>query len=218
MQKNAVVVTIISVIAVFGFLFLVYFLSNKTSEKPAQVYQETTTTETDDHIKWSYAKKVLLVEYADFQCPGCKSFHSILTQFENDPEIKKNVTFVFRHFPLTIHKNAILAARAAEAAGEQGKFWEMADLLYQGQESWGGLGNPTDHFTKLAQQLKLDTEKFQNDMASKEIQKRIDADIASGYRVQVNSTPTFFLQGKKLEVNTFDEFKKLLQDVSGSKR
>ena len=214
MQKNVVLITIVSLAAIFGFLFLVYALSNQSAEKPAQVYQEAAKVQTGDHIKWSPAKKTVLVEYADFQCPGCRSFHPILKQFEKDPEIGKKVTLAFRHFPLSMHKNAVPAARAAEAAGSQGKFWEMADLLFEGQESWADLGNPTDYFVKLAQQLKLDTEKFKTDLNSKEIQAKIDADIASGFRVQVNSTPTFFLQGKKLEVNTFDEFKKLLQDAS----
>ncbi|OGK17867.1 hypothetical protein A3G67_02895 [Candidatus Roizmanbacteria bacterium RIFCSPLOWO2_12_FULL_40_12] len=168
---------------------------------------------TSDHIKWSPEKKTLLIEYADLQCPACKSFHSVLKQFESDPEIGKKVTFAFRHFPLTMHKNAVPAARAAEAAGRQGKFFEMSGLLYDEQGSWSQLGNPTDYFVNLAKKLKLDVEKFTADMKSPEVQKKIDADTASGYAVQVNSTPTFFLNGKKIEVETIDQFKNLLENA-----
>ena len=160
MQRNVVLTTIISLAAIFGFLFLVYSFSNQSAEKPAQVYQETAKIQTDDHISWSPAKKTVLVEYADHQCPGCKSFHTILQSLEKVPNIGKKITLVFRHFPLSMHKNAVPAARAAEAAGNQGKFWEMSDLLFKNQESWGALGNPTDYFVKLAQQLKLDAGKF----------------------------------------------------------
>ncbi len=214
MQRNAVVVTIISIIAVFGFLFLVYSLSNQSSQQPTEVQKEVVVVAPDDHIKWSPTKKVLLVEYADLQCPGCRTFHSLIKQIEADPSISKKVTFIFRHFPLVMHKNAIPAARAAEAAGEQEKFWEMTDALYDNQDAWAELRDPTDYFVKTAEKLKLDLKKFNEDMKSDKSQARINADVSTGYKVQVNSTPTFFLQGKKVEVETFDEFKKLLQDAS----
>lgn len=217
MQRNAVVVTIVLLVAIFGFLFLVYSLSNQNSQPQSQTFQEAKQVSTSDHVKWSPVKKVILTEYADLQCPACKSFNVVLKQFETqgspDSDISKKVTFVFRHFPLSIHKNAVPAGRAAEAAGKQGKFFEMVDLLYQEQESWSDLGNPADYFVGLSKKLKLDVAKFTTDMNSKETQTKIDADLASGLTGRVNSTPTFFLNGEKVEVETFDQFKKLLRDA-----
>ncbi len=218
MQKNTVVITIVSLIAVFGFLFLVYSFSNNSGGAASQVVPEASKLKTDDHIKWSPAKKVLLIEYGDLQCPACGAFHSLLKSFEvqGSPNlnVNKKVTFVFRHFPLPMHPNAIPAARAAEAASKQGKFFEMSDLLYDEQNSWADLKNPIDYFVGLAKKLKLDVEKFKADMSSPDVKKKIDADTLSGNVAQVNSTPTFFLNGKKVEVQTFDQFQKLLRDAS----
>lgn len=217
MQKNAVVITIISIVAVFGFLFLVYSFSNKPQGEQTQVVAEAAKLKANDHMKWSPAKKVLLIEYGDLQCPACRTYQPLLKQFETgiDAEVSKKVTFVFRHFPLDqIHRNARPAGHAAEAAGKQGKFFEMVDMLYDEQDSWKDLGNPTDYFAGLAKKLKLDVEKFKADISSSEVEKRVNEDFVSGNTALVTSTPTFFLNGKKVEVETFYEFKKLLKDVS----
>lgn len=163
-------------------------------------------------------KKAILVEYGDLQCPACKTFHEILHTFElpNSPdvEISKNITFVYRNFPLEMHKNAVSAARAAEAAGQQGKYFEFTDALYNQQESWAELKDPKDYFIKVAQKLKLNADQFEKDIISLKVQSKIDKDQAQGNKVTVTSTPTFFLDGVKLEVETLDEFKSLLKNAS----
>ncbi len=218
MQKNAIVVTIISLVAIFGFLFAVYSFSNKPGTQSTVKYSEVSKIAKDDHVKWSPRKKAVLVEYGDLQCPACKTFHEILRSFEfpNSPDrdIVNNVTFVYRNFPLDMHKNAVPAARAAEAAGQQGKYFEYVSALYDQQESWAELKNPIEYFVPLAEKFKLNVEQFKNDMASPKTQAKIDKDLAQGNKVTVTSTPTFFLDGVKLEVESLDEFKALLKNAS----
>jgi protein-disulfide isomerase len=130
-------------------------------------------------------------------------------------DITKNVTFVFRHFPLfQIHPNAYAGSYAAEAAGKQGKFWEMHDLLYETQVNWASLPNPTDFFVNLAAQLKLDVDKFKADMNSQAVKDKVDADLRSGNAAAVNSTPTFFYNGKKLTIQSFDQLTQILRTGS----
>ncbi|HID07204.1 MAG TPA: hypothetical protein EYP10_08645, partial [Armatimonadetes bacterium] len=172
-----------------------------------------------DHITWAKDGKATLVEYSDLQCPACKTFHEILKKLEATdsayPEIVKNIKLVYRHFPLTsIHKNALKAAFAAEAAGEQGKFFEMVDLLFETQEQWSDLDNPTDHFVNLAQKLKLNIEKFKKDINSEKIKQKVYSDMRSGEKLKIFGTPTFFLNGKKLEFKTPQEFIEKLKAAS----
>ena len=218
MQKNTVIITILSLVVIFGFLFAVYFFTNRPGTQSTIKYSEVNKIEKDDHVKWSPKKKSILVEYGDLQCPACKTFHNILHTFEipssPDINISKNITFVFRHFPLEVHKNAVPAARAAEAAGQQGKFFEFTDTLYNQQESWSDLNNPNDYFIKVAQSLKLNIDQFKKDESSLKAQTKIDQNQAQGNKVTVASTPTFFLNGVKLEVETLDEFKSLLTNAA----
>jgi protein-disulfide isomerase len=143
---------------------------------------------------------VTLIEYGDFQCPACKQYFPIVQ------EVKKaygdKITFTFRHLPLVqIHPNAFIAARAAEAAGKQGKFFEMHDLLYLNQENWSSLPNPTEIFEQYAQQLELDVEKFKADVASEAVNATINADLKEAQSFGATSTPTFVLNGKKIDQN-----------------
>ena len=156
---------------------------------------------------------VTLTEYGDFECPACKSYFPIVQ------EIKKTygdeIKFEFRHFPLVqIHRNAMLGSRAAEAAGKQGKFFEMHDLLYQNQDAWSKTNTPNTVLDSFAQQLGLNADKFKTDMASEFTLATINADIKAGQALGANSTPTFAINGKKIDKNpqSLDEFKKLIDE------
>jgi len=150
-----------------------------------------------DQVLGNKDSKVILVEYGDFQCPSCADAHP---QIKEAMELYKDrVAFVYRNFPLTaIHPNARAAAAAAEAAGLQGKYWEMHDSLYENLQSWQTLSGTerTDTFVAFARQLQLDTEKFTTDLASAEINRKISFDQALGKKVGVTSTPSFFLNGE----------------------
>ncbi|OJU88284.1 hypothetical protein BGO17_04590 [Candidatus Saccharibacteria bacterium 49-20] len=153
-----------------------------------------------DHTKGSENNKILLIEYGDYQCPSCSgAYPNVNTLME---EYGDDVTLVFRNFPLTaIHPNARAAAAVAEAAGLQGKFWEMHDKLYVSQNDWSGLdaSKRTTVFNSYAQDLGLDMDKFNADVAGKEAGQKINFDMALGKSVDVAATPTFFLNGKKLD-------------------
>ncbi|QQG44131.1 MAG: thioredoxin domain-containing protein [Candidatus Roizmanbacteria bacterium] len=216
MNKNTIIYTIIGVILIIGFLFLAYNLTS-TPEKNV-VYKETQTLTSSDHIKWSPDKKNLLVEYSDLQCPACKAYHDVIkSQIEtasSGAEITKKITFVYRHFPLSQHQYAQPAAYAAEAAGKQGKFYEMIDLIFEAQDSWSKSSNPNEEFVKMAQKLNLDMDKFKKDFDSQEVKNKVNQDYQSGIQAQVRSTPSFYLNGQKLDkVSSFDDFIKLLKEV-----
>jgi protein-disulfide isomerase len=173
----------------------------------------------DDHSKWSPLKKNLLIEYSDFQCPSCKNVHDILKTIEAsnsaDFSITKKVTFVYRYFPLSqIHDKANIAAYAAEAAGKQNKFWEMVDLLFNNQQTWETSNDPQkDYFLSYAKELKLDVNQFKKDSDSAEVKNRVAEDLNDANQMGISSTPTFFLNGQKIEVNSFDELKTMLKNL-----
>lgn len=156
-----------------------------------------------DHTKGTTDGKVLIVEYGDFQCPSCKgAYPNVKTLME---EYGDRVGLVFRNFPLTsIHPNAKAAAAAAEAAGLQGKFWEMHDLLYANQTTWGSLSTSqrTDAFVGYASQLSLDTSKFTSDLSSENVNSKINFDLSLGKANDTSATPTFFINGEKLDEKT----------------
>jgi protein-disulfide isomerase len=136
--------------------------------------------------------KVTIVEFSDFQCPYCKRFRdetlNVLVEKYGD-----DIRFVYRDYPLPSHPQAQKAAEAAECADEQGKFWEMHDLLYSNQESLSD-----DLYTVFAAQLGLDTQKFNDCLSSNKYAEEVAADLQDGQAYGVTGTPTFFVNGQVL--------------------
>jgi len=167
--------------------------------KEVQVLGEKLVTET----AWatgSATPKATLVEFSDFECPACGAVHPIIKQVIE--QYKGDLKFVYRHYPLDQHKNARLAASAAEAAGAQGKFWEMHDLLFKNQTNLS-----QDAINGLAIELKLDMDKFTKEMTEGTYNQKIQKDVDEGTSLGINSTPTFFLNGKKLDLFNFADLK-----------
>ena len=153
-----------------------------------------------EHVFGKTDSKVVLVEYGDYQCPGCGAAYQPIKDVTE--KYKDQIAFVFRNFPLTsLHPNARAAAAAAEAAGLQGKYWEMHNMLYEGQNSWGSLSSNdrTAFFTDYAKNLGLDTATFTTDLTADTVGQKINYDIAIGKQIGVNATPTFYLGGNKAE-------------------
>lgn len=173
----------------------------------------TQTGQASNYTQGAGNKNVTLVEYGDFQCPACKQYFPLVKQVKE--AYGDDITFQFRHFPLTqIHQNAMAAHRAAEAAGRQGKFFEMHDLLYENQDSWASLPDPTSVFESFANQLGLNIEQYKTDIASESVAGTINADIKQGNDAGVSSTPTFVLNGQKIEnPESFDGFKKVIDEA-----
>lgn len=186
MNKKVLLISIAVVVGVVGFLAF------------TQPAEETAGTPSE-HLYSQGSSGVVLTEYGDFQCPGCRAYYPFIKQIKE--EYKDTVTFQYRHLPLeTLHVNARAASRAAEAAHLQGKFWEMHDLLYENQDAWKDTGDPLSVFTSFATQLNLDTTKFAVDYRSSVVNGIINADIAEFKKTGAElSTPTFFLDGKKIE-------------------
>lgn len=162
---------------------------------------------------------VTLVEYGDFQCPACAQYHPIVEQVVEKYE--GQIKFQFRNFPLvSIHPNAFAAARAGEAAAQQGKFWEMYDKLFNNQQDWSDSKNPREHFDNYAKQIGLDTEKFKTDFASSRTNDAINADISAAEKVGAQSTPTFVLDGKKINnpQPSVDAFSKVIDEAIKNKK
>jgi protein-disulfide isomerase len=135
---------------------------------------------------------VVLEEYGDYQCPPCGLLYPELKKIES--EYGNQVQVVFHHFPLrTLHKNALAAAHAAEAARNQKKFWEMHDRLYRNQSAWAEASDPREIFVSYARELGLNVEQFRSDMESNQVDQRISADVQRGSSLGVTGTPTVFL-------------------------
>lgn len=181
-----------------------------SKQTPAEAVKEVSPS---DWIKGPSEAKVTLVEYSDFQCPACATYYPVLKQLNK--EFEDSMQFVYRYFPLkTIHKNAQVASFAAEASGRQGKFWEMHDLLFDNQKEWSDLANPQEKFMEYAKFLGLDTEKFKNNLESKEIKDKVESDYQNGLSATVNATPTFFLNGQKIiSPRSYEEFKSKIEEV-----
>ena len=152
-----------------------------------------------DHVFGKKESKIVLIEYGDFQCPGCAGAHPNLKTISE--KYKDKIAFVFRNFPLTsIHPNARAAAAAAEAAGLEGKYWEMHDKIYTNQKSWEGSSTSerTQLFAGYAKEVGIDNATFEKALTNVSINQQISFDQALGKKINVSGTPTILLNGEKL--------------------
>lgn len=146
---------------------------------------------TRDHIRGNQAAPVTLVEYGDFECPFCKQAFYVVKRIQE--EAGDRMRFIFRSFPLTrVHDHALHTALAAEAAGFQGAFWDMHDILFEHQEALDD-----ESLVVYATSLELDVPKFIDDLKSEAAERQVQEDFKSGIRSGVNGTPTFFINGRR---------------------
>ena len=208
MNKYGWIIFSVAVVALLGGLIIWQRSTNPTADVSKINHNAILAASVDsgniaDHVDGKADSKVILVEYGDYQCPSCGSaYPRVKTIME---EYGDRIALVFRNFPLTsIHPNAKVAAAAAEAAGLQGKYWEMHDLLYQNQSAWETLATDkrTDAFVSFATELQLDTAKFTTDLSNADINKKISFDMALGKANAASATPTFYLNGEKLDEAT----------------
>ena len=143
------------------------------------------------HVRGKTGAAVTIEEFGDFQCPPCSVMAGLLKKLEE--EQGGRLRFIFHHFPLAIHAHAREASLAAEAAQEQGRFWEMHDLLYKEQALWSKAPEITELFYGYAGAIGLDVERFKKDLAKPEVAARVDADQKLGSSRGVTSTPTLFV-------------------------
>ncbi len=203
------VVWLVIGIAVLVALFFLFSSGGPSIEPPLQLG----VLHPLDHVKGSSSSTVVLMEYSDFQCPACRSYYPVLRQIMQ--EFGDRITFVYRHFPLTsIHMNAEFAARAAEAAGKQGKFWEMHDLLFEKQNEWATVANIEEMFVSYAKLLELNEEQFKTDWKGSEVKNFVSAERVHALKSGLQGTPSFILNGVQIEnPNSLEEFRKVLLET-----
>jgi protein-disulfide isomerase len=155
------------------------------------------------HIRGPENAPVTLEEFGDFECPPCGAFYPTLKTIEG--EYGPRLRVIFREFPLTqMHPHALSAAHAAEAAGVQGKFWEMHDLLYENQNIWKDAFDVRPIFEGFAGRIGLDVERFKRDQTGDIVDARITRDGIRGHSLGVNGTPTVFINGREIPYEHFN--------------
>ncbi len=174
--------------------------------QPAHAFSRSDLLPAGTPVKGNPDAKVFLVEFSDFQCPACKAVSPIVDALIT--QYKDTMVFGYRYYPLDQHPYGRKSAMAAAAAGEQGKFWEMHDLLLQNQDTLSD-----EAITNFAKQLNLRMEAFTQDMASEKIKQRIDNDKAYGNQLGLQATPTFYLNGEKLDLTNFNDLKKAVEEA-----
>lgn len=177
--------------------------TQNAQDQSANRYAKAPAGATPLNFLGSENSSVVVEEFADFQCPTCGVVHPKLKEVisEYGPRIK----FVFRNYPLTqIHPNAYNAAIAVEAAGAQGKFWQMQDMIFRGQPTWANQPNARATFKDYAEKIGLDTEQFERDALGTMTKTRVDADIERGRALNVQSTPTVLINGKPVPFNQLE--------------
>jgi len=205
-----IIITIVLVAAVVGGALLLRSRQDRSSFNALPTPQSGTQPER----KLPDGEVVTLEEFGDYQCPPCGALHPGLKKLKQ--EFGSNLNFVFRNLPLTtLHKNALVAAEAAEAARVQDRFWEMHDLLYENQDLWKDDINPKTIFLKFAADLGLETARFARDMDDKQVKLRIEADQQAAVELGINGTPTVLIDGRQLrpEATTPDGIRKGIEFI-----
>lgn len=172
---------------------------DKINVDNVDAFAVTTDKTINDHVFGNKDAKVTLWEYADFQCPGCGAAYPHVKSIKQ--RYRDSVRYVFRNFPLTsAHPHAFAASAAAEAAGIQGKYWEMNDRIFSNRDEWQNTNAEQRQtvFERYAGELGLDLAKFKTDIASKEVAAKINYDRSIGIKAGVDSTPTFYLNTTKI--------------------
>jgi protein-disulfide isomerase len=149
------------------------------------------------HIRGNPDAPVTLEEFGDFQCPPCGSFAKFTEELLK--EYDSRVRIVFRHFPLSAHEHAREASLAAEAAGLQGHFWEMYDVLYREQAAWAKAPNARELFESYAGTIGLNVDQFKKDMDGEQAKERVESDQARGQSLGINLTPTIYINGQPVD-------------------
>jgi protein-disulfide isomerase len=196
--------------AIVGIIVVLFigFVAVKNNDKAAAPASAAKPT---NNVRGKLDSKVTLIEYGDFQCPACGQYYPIVEQVYT--KYADKVKFQFRNFPLTsLHPNAFAGSRAAEAAAKQNKFWDMYNKLYSNQTEWAQSSNPNKLFEGYAKSIGLNIAQYQADFKSKSVNDAVRADMDAGDKLGANSTPTFVLNGTKIENPnpTVEAFSKVL--------
>lgn len=165
------------------------------------------------HTNPARSAKVTVVEFGDFQCPACAAAEPVVKRILETYGANPDFDFVYRHFPLAQHRNAMITAEASEAAGTQGKFWEMKTLLYEKQSEWSNQSDALPTLLGYASSLGLDIEQFKAAIEDRQFQSKILQDARDGQAAGITSTPTFFINNEKFVGVPQAQFETYLQTL-----
>lgn len=191
-----------SIIILVVLLLISYFVSQNNKKIDPVAIADVEVSELTAHLKGNLESEIKLIEYSDFQCPACSAAAPQVDALVE--EYGDKFQFEFRHFPLrSIHPNAQLAAQAAEAAGIQGKFWEMHDKLFENQSEWSQSFNPERYFRSYAKELGLNVDRFRYDLDSDEVKDVVNLQFNEAMELGLPGTPSFVLNGEQIDINEF---------------
>jgi protein-disulfide isomerase len=191
------VIIVVVALATFGSGTLLYRAKRPQVKNIPESQRVPARSDTSAHVRGNPEAAVTLEEFADFQCQPCGQFAPFAEELLR--EYDSRLRIVFRNFPLPAHEHAREAAMAAEAAGFQGKFWEMHDTLYREQSAWSKAPNARELFESYAGTLGLDMDQFKKDMDSDKARERVDSDHGLGNSLGVKVTPTLFINNRPVE-------------------
>lgn len=194
-MKNPWTIIGIIVVVLFGGAIWYSGVANEANNEGVEIVQ---------HIKGNSDAVVTLVEYSDFQCPACAAFQPVVSDLLE--EYGDSLRFEYKHFPLPNHSSAVQAAVAAEAAGQQDKFYEFHDLLFENQQTWASSPTTNALFLQYASELELDLDVFRRHMNSSVLRDKVQGELADGRALGVSGTPTFFLNGDRMIIETYAGF------------
>jgi protein-disulfide isomerase len=222
-KSNARFYSALAIVAVVGVAALGYVATHKDSPAasvPTTPPDPATLGAAKGHFVGSPTAPVKILEFADFECPACGTFALV-----TEPDVRSRlistgqVSYQFFDFPLPMHKNTWYASEAASCAEDQGKFWEMHDMLFQGQNDWNGeaTDNPSKILKGYAKALNLDVDKWQQCYDSQAHVRDIQANQAEGNRRHVNQTPTFVIGSRQIPgALGYDQIKAYVDTAAGS--
>ncbi|HET7098736.1 MAG TPA: thioredoxin domain-containing protein [Patescibacteria group bacterium] len=220
-NKIFIIVTVATLALLVGGVFLFSRGGSTTSttgnKVNSEILEPADSFKTSGIVNGKYqpglaSTNATIVEFGDYQCPACGVYHPLIKQLLT--EFGGKINFVFRNFPLSQHANANTSSYAVEAAGAQGKYWEMHDKIYEAQAEWSASTDSKSIFVGYAKSFGLNIDQFNKDIDSSKVKDKVKKDTADGNLIGINSTPTFYLNGFKLvSPGSYEELKKVVSDA-----
>lgn len=213
-KARLVIWILLGVIVAAGVIWYAVFTAAKPAPAPPAPASSAELVREDSHrVTSPVTEKAQLVEFLDFECESCRAAYPLVEELKK--EYGDRITFVNRYFPLPGHRNSGTSALAVEAAAQQGQYEQMYAKMFETQPQWGeNQDSQAPLFRTFAQDLGLDLTKYDAAVADEKTIDRIRKDVADGRALGVTGTPTFFINGEKLVLNTEEQFRQKLTDAT----